>query len=344
MEENQKKCHEIAERIYDLDVKVYESVGSALGRTFTDDRQTCVENLTRLMMLRPQGHLLRSELALISNMARTIKDEEVKAEVMTEYDAILKAVAELPDGFGKVDILNKKRAKLNTARTKKKFKKGDHLVICIGRTQGSAGNDIGFALADALHINYYDVEILQEVLKRLDVTNDAKVSGDKDQDGLIEDKYQKNFGEAKGLKQKLHDFNRYHGLNKDDAIFFNQSDLLCKMAKEEDFVVMGRCADVILANNHIPHISIFITAPFEQRVKRYMEVNNLSLKQAVHELKKMDKKHRKYFQFYSGVKWGDAENYDICFNSASYGIEDSVEIIERMLNKIPGVSWNKKEA
>ncbi len=296
------------------------------------------------MTLRPQGHLLRSELALISNMARTIKDEEVKAEVMTEYDAILKAVAELPDGFGKVDILNKKRAKLNTARTKKKFKKGDHLVICIGRTQGSAGNDIGFALADALHINYYDVEILQEVLKRLDVTNDAKVSGDKDQDGLIEDKYQKNFGEAKGLKQKLHDFNRYHGLNKDDAIFFNQSDLLCKMAKEEDFVVMGRCADVILANNHIPHISIFITAPFEQRVKRYMEINNLSLKQAVHELKKMDKKHRKYFQFYSGVKWGDAENYDICFNSASYGIEDSVEIIERMLNKIPGVSWNKKEA
>ena len=344
MEENQKKCHEIAERIYDLDVKVYESVGSALGRTFTDDRQTCVENLTRLMTLRPQGHLLRCELALISNMARTIKDEEVKAEVMTEYDAILKAVAELPDGFGKVDILNKKRAKLNTARTKKKFKKGDHLVICIGRTQGSAGNDIGFALADALHINYYDVEILQEVLKRLDVTNDAKVSGDKDQDGLIEDKYQKNFGEAKGLKQKLHDFNRYHGLNKDDAIFFNQSDLLCKMAKEEDFVVMGRCADVILANNHIPHISIFITAPFEQRVKRYMEINNLSLKQAVHELKKMDKKHRKYFQFYSGVKWGDAENYDICFNSASYGIEDSVEIIERMLNKIPGVSWNKKEA
>ena len=298
MEENQKKCYEIAERIYDLDVKV-----EALGRRYL----------------------------------------ELKLDVADENtpDVVIQKTVEQ---FGKVDILNKKRAKLNTARTKKKFKKGDHLVICIGRTQGSAGNDIGFALADALHINYYDVEILQEVLKRLDVTNDAKVSGDKDQDGLIEDKYQKNFGEAKGLKQKLHDFNRYHGLNKDDAIFFNQSDLLCKMAKEEDFVVMGRCADVILANNHIPHISIFITAPFEQRVKRYMEINNLSLKQAVHELKKMDKKHRKYFQFYSGVKWGDAENYDICFNSASYGIEDSVEIIERMLNKIPGVSWNKKEA
>ena len=34
---------------------------------------------------------------------------------------------------------------------------------------------------------------------------------------------------------------------------------------------MGRCADVILTNNHIPHISIFITAPFERRVQRAME-------------------------------------------------------------------------
>ncbi len=50
------------------------------------------------------------------------------------------------------------------------------------------------------------------------------------------------------------------------------------MAKEEDFIVMGRCADVILANNHIPHISIFITAPFEQRVHRIMEVNDLGFR------------------------------------------------------------------
>ena len=27
-------------------------------------------------------------------------------------------------------------------------------------------------------------------------------------------------------------------------------------------------------------------------------------------------------------------NYDICFNSASYGIEESVDIIDRMLNQI----------
>ena len=96
---------------------------------------------------------------------------------------------------------------------------------------------------------------------------------------------------------------------------------------------MGRCADVILANNHLPHISIFITAPFEQRVHRVMEVNNLDHKKAERLLKKIDRQHSKYYNFYTGLKWGDAVNYDICFNSASYGIEESVEIIERMLNQ-----------
>ena len=96
---------------------------------------------------------------------------------------------------------------------------------------------------------------------------------------------------------------------------------------------MGRCADVILANNHIPHISIFITAPFEQRVHRIMEVNDLDHKKAVRLLKKLDRQHARYYNYYTGQKWGDAMNYDICFNSASYGIEESVEIIERMLNQ-----------
>ena len=50
-------------------------------------------------------------------------------------------------------------------------------------------------------------------------------------------------------------------------------------------------------------------------------------------LKKIDRQHSKYYNFYTGLKWGDAVNYDICFNSASYGIEESVEIIERMLNQ-----------
>ena len=333
MQDNRKKCIELAERIYDLDIEVYECVGSSLGRTFTGDRRTCVENLANLMSTRPQGHLLRSELALISNMARTIRNSQDKSRVMKKYDDILKEVESLPTSFGQGEIVDQNRAKLNTSNLRQKFSKDDHLIICIGRSQGSAGNDIGFALADALRINYYDVEIFTEVLRRLEVEKDSIRDVADLGTEIIQNKYQRGFNSVKGWRNKIKEFDRYHGLTKEVAIFFNQSDLLCKMAKEEDFIVMGRCADVILANNHIPHISIFITAPFEQRVHRIMEVNNLDYKRARRLLEKQDRRHEKYYHYYTGLKWGDAMNYDICFNSASYGIEESVDIIERMLNQ-----------
>ena len=88
--------------------------------------------------------------------------------MMAEYDALLKEIEALPDSFGKVDIVDLSRVELNlTAR--KKLSEKDPLVICISRTQGSAGNDIGFELADDLHINYYDVEIFNQVLNRMEV-------------------------------------------------------------------------------------------------------------------------------------------------------------------------------
>ena len=136
------------------------------------------------------------------------------------------------------------------------------------------------------------------------------------------------------LKTWAAEFSRYHGLSKRDAIFFNQSDLICEMARHEDFIVMGRCADVILTNNHIPHISIFITAPFEQRLRRAMKIHpDFSEKKTKHLLRKLDRDHQNYYHFFTGRKWGNASNYDLCLNSAAYGIDGSVDFILRMLDR-----------
>ena len=80
------------------------------------------------------------------------------------------------------------------------------------------------------------------------------------------------------LKTWFREFNRYHGLPKQDAVFFNMSDLICDLASKEDCIIMGRCADAILKNNHIPHISLFITAPFAIRVQHVMDVRKMNMK------------------------------------------------------------------
>lgn len=165
MENNRQNCYEIAKRIYKLDKDVYECLGSSLGRTFTGDEASCIEELTRLLITRPHGHELQSEFALIGNMARTIKDKDDHRRMMTEYNEILQLLLAIPKGFGSVDILNENMAALNTSNLRQKFSPDDHLIICIGRRHGSAGTDIGFALADKLKINYYDGGDFQKSIK-----------------------------------------------------------------------------------------------------------------------------------------------------------------------------------
>ena len=175
MQDNQEKCKELAIRIYNLDEEVYKCVGSSLGRTFTGQKETTLRHLAALMYTKPDGHLLRSELALISNMARTIRDKSERRRLMIEYDSILKEIESLPDTFGQTDIVDKERISLNNliVRRQNEISENDHLIICISRTQGSGGNDIGFELADQLQINYYDAEIFDQVMKRLQADKNA---------------------------------------------------------------------------------------------------------------------------------------------------------------------------
>ena len=323
---------ELAGRIYDLDAEVYQILGSGLGRVFNGRRDATIRDLAKLMATPEQMHMLRSQIALIGNMARTIPDRTVKTRVLGEYEEILKEIESLPEFFGEVDILDEDIARMNKMNLSGRFGEVDHLIICISRTYGCAGTDIGFALADKLGINYYDNEIFTEVMDRLEAEKDDF----KDRSDFTRGQnLQQEVGPAKtrSWKEKLREFSRYHGLPKGDAIFFNQTDLLCEMARKEDFIIMGRCADVILTNNRIPHISIYINAPFEMRVRRVMKIDGLKQKAAVKLLKKLDKQHRRYNEFYTGREWGNAVNYDLCINSAAYGIEGSVELIERIISQ-----------
>ena len=333
MKQHREERIALATRMYELDGEVYRCLGSNLGRVFTGKRDATIEELARLMCSSEKSHYLRSELALISNMARTIQDKPTRARLMREYDSILQEVESLPTSFGRVDILDEQMASLNAASLSDRFGKGDHLVICIGRTYGCAGTDIGFALADALHINYYDTEIFTEVLERLEAEQDhvsdfVSFSHEKNPNvtGDIHDR-------KMTLKQRIREFSRYHGLSKRDAIFFNESDLLCEKARPEDFIIMSRCGDRILSHNGIPHLSVFITAPFEKRVQRIMATDDLTEKQARKLLKTLDRRHGSYYNFYTGRRWGDPNSYDLCINSASYGIEGSVELIKRMVDR-----------
>ncbi len=330
--ESEERCRALAVRIYDLDTKVYEQSGSTLGRTLISEKTKSINLLTRELIFRPQGEVIVSYMALIGNMARSLKDKQVRRTMMTEYNEIRQEILSLEGIVRESDIGNPARMRLNPFVTRgsfgqqerKKFTEQDRLVICIGRSYGCGGNDIGFKLADMLHIDYYDATVFRDVLDRELAERESAADGKSFDDQLSEDQ------KLKGFRRWLVNFNRFHGLPPEDALFFNQSEYIIKMAKEKDFVVLGRCADVILKNAGIPHVSIFITAPFEERVRRTMEMQQLSSRDAARLIRRQDRQHARFYKRFTGFEWGSAVHYDLCINSASYGIEECVRLIHRV--------------
>ena len=328
-------CRSIAERIYNLDSRVYTHIGSSLGRTLISPRKKSIDLLTAEISAQPDSGFVYRNLALIANMARTIPDRQTRSRAMKEYNAILTALKDPRLSTKDADIGDLGRISLNplaslgrnhfTTTKSRKFTGEDHLLICIGRSYGSGGTDIGFQLADQLHISYYDATVFQDVLDRLQAEKESKA-----EDKTLEETLRRDQS-MKGLTRLLRNFNRFHGLPPEDALYFNQSEYIETMARKQDFVVMGRSADVVLRNARIPHISIFITAPFEMRVRRISELRHISLKEAARDVKRQDKAHERFYHRYTGLSWGNAVHYDLCINSASYGIQESVELILRVI-------------
>ena len=59
----------------------------------------------------------------------------------------------------------------------------------------------------------------------------------------------------------------------------------------------------------------------------------MSFKEANRRMARKDHSRERFYRFYTGRQWGSAINYDLCINSARYGIEESVELIKRIIYK-----------
>jgi hypothetical protein len=224
------KITELANRIYALDEKVYKATGSNLGRVYQGNKEKCINDLRDLLKSSADSSVLRSELALISNMARTTKkNPQLHKEIMHEYGEIFDEAMAMQEAREGNDIIDPEHAELNMSNLANRFGKDDNLIICIGRSYGCAGTDIGFKLADKLRISYYDVSIMNEILQR----NEEHEETDR---ALFQNKT------ARTPAQWWRDFKKYHGLSRSDVQFFNTSKKLIDLAKQEPYVIMGRYA------------------------------------------------------------------------------------------------------
>ena len=196
------------------------------------------------------------------------------------------------------------------------------LIITIGRAYGSGGREIGQAVAKALGIAFYDKQIISLA---------AKKSGLSDE--FIANNEQRVRG---GLMHNLAAASAYSGgflssqyLPLSESIFISQAQVIRDIAGKESAVIVGRCADYILDGRENT-INVFIHAPQDKRVERIMKLHNVDEAAAIKEIQISDKERGNHYFRYTDRKWGKAQNYDICINSALMGIDKTVEMLVEM--------------
>ncbi len=199
-------------------------------------------------------------------------------------------------------------------------------IITIGREFGSGGREIGKRLAESLGIAYYDKEIMTEIANRTQLAEQYVHQ-------IIEQGPQMLFPITTG-RTLHHQYNtpdfmfRHH-----NAIFTAQATVLHEMAEKSSCVIVGRCADYIL--REMNPLRLFVYAEMPAKVKRCRlkaELHeNLSDKDLVKKIKRIDKSRAKYYEYYTGHKWGKHDNYDLCINTTSLSVTHVAELLENLI-------------
>ena len=192
-------------------------------------------------------------------------------------------------------------------------------VICIGREFGSGGHQIALLLGERLGLKVYEKDILHMACK----FGDLQVSRMEDADEKATNPY---------LFETVHEGN-YHVMREmptSEVLFSLQSHEIKRIAVKENCIFVGRCADHVLKDSDVTVLSVFVSAPNEQRIQRKMEQEKLSHLRAKNVVRKMDLQRKKYYEHYTGKTWGKPSNYDLHINTGEVSIEQAAQqIIDR---------------
>lgn len=191
-----------------------------------------------------------------------------------------------------------------------------HKIITISRQYGSGGRIIAKKLAETLGIPFYDNELITMAAEKTGLSVECFKDAEKTSIGNL-------FFSLTSLTPSMDSV----GLPLNEKVFLVQSQVIKEVAEEGSCVIVGRSANYVLQDN--PNcINVFLQADLEDRVKRAVEVYNQPAEGAEALVLKTDKRRANYYNYFTGGKWGKAENYDLILNTSKMDLDKIVEVIK----------------
>jgi hypothetical protein len=192
-----------------------------------------------------------------------------------------------------------------------------HFVVTLARQFGSMGRPIARTVSKNLGLEYYDRDLVEMTAQRLKLPI-STISDAED-----------------GVSPVL--FGMSQPLGSGDAatrasVFEAQRHIILDLADRESCIIVGRCADHILAAS--PNVMrVFIYAPLEARITNCVERLNLTEPAAKRMIAAVDKSREAYHRRYTGYSMSDKEHMHLMLDSSLLGIDGSADALTYLIKK-----------
>lgn len=204
--------------------------------------------------------------------------------------------------------------------------KNEKFVITINRELGSGGRTVGRIVAEKLGVPFYDKALIRALEAKYELTTEEieRLKSRKPN-------WWADFKRVMIVGEDAANSTVYHvGADADllttEALFQSEKEILRGIAEAESCVIAGRSAFFIL-NGHPNRLSILIQASMESRIERVMKKQNLSWKEAMKVINKVDKMREEYVKNYAHTSRYDTRNYDLVINMDGKTEEQAANLI-----------------
>ncbi len=200
-------------------------------------------------------------------------------------------------------------------------------IITISRQSSSGGREVGHKLAEALACPYYDKQLINQVAEQTGLSPEYI---EQYSEAIASHNYPFSFGRA---------FITYNQ-TPSEQIQLAQLNLIKALAqKNPTAVIVGRAADYLLERNRTFRVFVY-ASDMDLRIARcYRQVpqdeEEVTPQQMQKQIARVDKQRAKYYEYYTGQKWGEPENYNLMVDTSVLGVEGAVQVILRALEVLP---------
>ena len=195
-------------------------------------------------------------------------------------------------------------------------------IITISRQYGCGGRELAGILAEKLGVKLYDRQIVHIAAAKLGLND------------LSEAELLEMENTVKPVSMSFIPFHSF-GMNMGSSsreMFHSESAAIRKLAENGPCVILGRCADFVLRKRD-DVFSIFVCADDDFREKRGATAyEGKSLK----ELDKEDAKRARYYNYYTGLEWGEGANYDLVVNAGKDSLAKIADAIISYIHTVKG--------